>query len=74
MKGENTNAITVKGIDAEGQRLSSKAFEELVQAAFKQSNHLLLETYGQHNVGGRLLGAKDPITISISGPVGQRLG
>ena len=74
MKGENTNAITVKGIDAKGQRLSSKEFEELVQAAFKESNHLILESYGQHNVGGRLLGAKEPITISISGPVGQRLG
>jgi len=74
VKGENTNAVTVKGIDAKGQRLSSKDFEELVQAAFKESNHLILESYGQHNVGGRLLGAKGPITISISGPVGQRLG
>ena len=57
MKGENTKAITVKGIDANGQRISSKNFEELVQAAFKESNHLILESYGQHNIGGRLLGA-----------------
>lgn len=74
MKGENTRAITVKGIDANGQRISSKNFEELVQAAFKESPNLVLETYGQHNVGGRLIGATDPITITITGPVGQRLG
>lgn len=74
MKGENTKAITVKGIDANGQRVSSKNFEELVQAAFKESTNLILETYGQHNVGGRLIGASEPITITITGPVGQRLG
>ncbi len=74
MQGENMNAITVKGRDANGQRISSKDFETLVQAAFAQSSHLVLETYGQHNVGGRLIGAKGPITIDITGPVGQRLG
>jgi NADPH-dependent glutamate synthase beta subunit-like oxidoreductase/glutamate synthase domain-containing protein 3/ferredoxin len=74
VKGENTKAITVKGIDANGQRISSKEFEELVQAAFKESTNLVLETYGQHNIGGRLLGAKEPISITINGPVGQRLG
>ncbi len=74
MKGDNTQAITVKGIDENGQRISSKVFEELVQAAFKESTNLVLETYGQHNVGGRLLGAKGPITITTHGPVGQRLG
>ena len=74
MKGENTKAITVKGIDESGQRVSSKEFEELVQAAFKESTNLILESYGQHNVGGRLLGAKEPISITINGPVGQRLG
>ena len=74
MKGETPKAITVKGIDAKGQRISSKEFEELVQEAFKESTNLVLETYGQHNVGGRLLGAKEPINITITGPVGQRLG
>ncbi len=74
MKGENCEAITVKGIDENGQRVSSQAYEEMVQEAFKKSTNLRLESYGQHNVGGRLIGAEGPITINISGPVGQRLG
>ena len=74
MKGDNLEAITVKGIDENGQRISSQAFEEKVQAAFAQSTNLYLETYGQHNVGGRLIGAEGPVTINITGPVGQRLG
>ncbi len=73
MPGTNTT-ITVRGIDENGQRISSKAFEEKVQAAFKESSDLILETYGQHNVGGRLLNAQDPINIKVTGPVGQRLG
>ncbi len=73
MQGTN-DAIIVKGIDENGRRISSKVFEELVQAAFKKSSNLILETYGQHNVGGRLLNATDPIDIKVSGPVGQRLG
>ena len=52
MEGASSEAITVKGIDENGQRISSKTFEELVQEAFKKSNNLHLETYGQHNVGG----------------------
>ncbi|VAW40937.1 Glutamate synthase [NADPH] small chain [hydrothermal vent metagenome] len=72
---QGTNeAVIVKGIDEKGRRISSKVFEELVQAAFKKSSNLILETYGQHNVGGRLLNAAGPINIKVSGPVGQRLG
>ena len=68
------NPIIVKGLDENGRRLSSKIFEEKVQAAFKKSPNLHLETYGQHNVGGRLLNADNPVNIRVSGPVGQRLG
>ncbi|MFC1524664.1 FAD-dependent oxidoreductase [Thermodesulfobacteriota bacterium] len=66
--------VTVKGIDTNGQRVSSKDFEELVQAAARKSNNLILETYGQHNVGGRLMPAKGPYSLRLTGPVGQRLG
>ncbi|MDH4319540.1 MAG: FAD-dependent oxidoreductase, partial [Desulfobulbaceae bacterium] len=72
---DNTNEpITVHGLDSEGQRISSKDFEDLVQAAAKKSQNLVLETYGQHNVGGRLIPAGGPYNIRLTGPVGQRLG
>jgi len=72
---QSTNdTIIVKGIDENGQRVSSKSFEEKVQAAFKETTNLQLESYGQHNIGGRLLNAKGPVNIKVSGPVGQRLG
>jgi NADPH-dependent glutamate synthase beta subunit-like oxidoreductase/glutamate synthase domain-containing protein 3/NAD-dependent dihydropyrimidine dehydrogenase PreA subunit len=74
VEGVSSEAITVKGIDENGQRINSKIFEELVQQAFTKSNNLHLETYGQHNVGGRLISDKGPVNISIEGPAGQRLG
>ncbi|MBU0480621.1 MAG: FAD-dependent oxidoreductase [Proteobacteria bacterium] len=67
-------AIVVKGRDDNGRRISSKDFEELVQQAFVKSDNLILETYGQHNVGGRLKNGGKPVKIEINGPCGQRLG
>ncbi len=64
----------VKGLDENGQRISSKGFEELVQAAFSKSKNLKLETYGQHNVAGRLKSDGKPVKVEINGPCGQRLG
>lgn len=69
-----SKAIVVKGLDENGQRISSKIFEELVQDAFAKSRKLKLETYGQHNVGGRLKNGGKPVDIEITGPCGQRLG
>lgn len=69
-----SKAIVVKGLDANGQRISSKNFEELVQKAFAKSTRLKLETYGQHNVGGRLKNGGKKVEIEVSGPCGQRLG
>jgi len=69
-----TEAITIKGVDEKGNRISSKDFEDLVQEAFKQSSQLILETYGQHNVGGRLNPKGKKLDIQIKGPAGQRLG
>lgn len=69
-----SKAIVVKGLDENGRRISSKDFEGLVQQAFTKSKKLKLETYGQHNVGGRLKSGGKPVQIEINGPCGQRLG
>jgi NADPH-dependent glutamate synthase beta subunit-like oxidoreductase/glutamate synthase domain-containing protein 3/NAD-dependent dihydropyrimidine dehydrogenase PreA subunit len=69
-----SKAIVIKGLDVKGRRISSKNFEELVQQAFKKSTKLKLQTYGQHNVGGRLKSDGGQVAIEINGPCGQRLG
>ncbi len=74
MKSKTNKAITVKGLDKNGSRVSSKDFEGQVQEAVKKSNNLILETYGQHNVGGRLRHESGSVNIRIKGPCGQRLG
>lgn len=74
MEGAISEAIIVQGTDENGQRISSKIFNEMVQEAFAKSNTLILETYGQHNIGGRLLNDKGPVSITTKGPAGQRLG
>ncbi len=66
--------ITVKGVDENGRRLSTQIFDVLVQEAFTKSRDLVLETYGQHNVGGRLNSGGEPVAIEVNGPCGQRLG
>ena len=73
-KKKATKALTVKGLDKQGQRISSQIFEEIIQAASKKSKKLVLESYGQHNVGGRLMPQDGPYHLTIKGPVGQRLG
>ena len=67
-------ALVVKGLDNNNQRISSQKFEEIVQAAVRKSKKLVLETYGQHNVGGRLMPKDSPYHLTIKGPAGQRLG
>ena len=74
MVSAQQDAIVVNGLDEKGNRINSKQFEEKVQQAFKKSNNLILETYGQHNVGGRLINDNGPVNITIKGPAGQRLG
>ncbi|MFN2365606.1 MAG: FAD-dependent oxidoreductase [Desulfurivibrionaceae bacterium] len=69
-----SKAAIVKGLDEQGRRISSKEFEELVQRAFQKSSNLKLETYGQHNVAGRLKSNGKPVKVTTEGPCGQRLG
>ncbi|NOQ45890.1 MAG: NAD(P)-binding protein [Desulfobulbaceae bacterium] len=66
--------ITVRGKDENGLRLTSKIFEEEVRGAAAAADELILESFGQHNIGLRLGSAESPITIRVKGPAGQRLG
>lgn len=63
----------IKGQNEEGLRINSMDFEALVKEAASKSNHLQLETYGQHNIGIRLQ-HEDGLHIEVKGPSGQRLG
>lgn len=74
MSKKSTKIKTVCGRDARGMRVTSKDFEERVRLAAARSKELVLESYGQHNIGMRLGTADYPIHIRITGPVGQRLG
>jgi hypothetical protein len=66
--------LTVRGRDDNNQRISSKVFEEEVRAAAAVADELILESYGQHNIGLRLGTPERPLTIRVKGPAGQRLG
>jgi len=70
---ESQAPIVINGLDAQGARITSKDFEELVRQAAAEHRHLLLSAYGQHNVGCRLHRG-DGLTIELQGPAGQRLG
>ncbi len=66
--------LTVRGRDDNNQRISSKIFEEEVRGAAAVADELILESYGQHNIGLRLGSVEKPLTIRVKGPAGQRLG
>lgn len=63
----------VKGLDEQGRRLDSMDFEKLVYQAAQSAPELLLESYGQHNIGIRLE-REGGLTLRLKGPAGQRLG
>lgn len=63
----------VKGLDEQGRRLDSMDFERRVYEAAQAAPELLLESYGQHNIGIRLE-REGGLTLRLNGPAGQRLG
>ncbi|THB78177.1 MAG: 4Fe-4S dicluster domain-containing protein [Desulfobulbaceae bacterium] len=63
----------VKGLDENGVRISSMDYELMVREAAAESSRLVLESYGQHNIGIRLQ-HEDGLQLEINGPCGQRLG
>jgi len=66
-------ATVIKGLDTQGQRISSMEFEKLVRQAAQETSNLVLESYGQHNIGIRLE-KEEGLNILLNGPAGQRLG
>ena len=71
---DNKKIVTVSGKDANGLRLTSKIFEEEVRGAAAAADELILESFGQHNIGLRLGTEEHPVTLHVTGPAGQRLG
>jgi NADPH-dependent glutamate synthase beta subunit-like oxidoreductase/glutamate synthase domain-containing protein 3/NAD-dependent dihydropyrimidine dehydrogenase PreA subunit len=66
--------ITIKG-NIKGKRVSSRVLEEQIQDAVRKgARELNIEADGQHGVGGRLWPLGEKISITVEGPVGQRLG
>ena len=63
----------VKGLDEQGQRISSMEFEKLVRGAAQESSNIVLESFGQHNIGIRLE-KEGGLNLRLKGPAGQRLG
>lgn len=56
------------------KRISSKILEKEIKNAVRAgSRNLIIKAYGQHGIGGRLF-ANEPITITIEGSSGQRVG
>ncbi|MBM9536929.1 FAD-dependent oxidoreductase [Desulfobulbus alkaliphilus] len=74
MSETKPNILTVRGRDDNNQRISSKVFEEEVRGAAAVADELILESFGQHNIGLRLGSVDRPLTLRIKGPAGQRLG
>ncbi|WP_028585593.1 FAD-dependent oxidoreductase [Desulfogranum mediterraneum] len=74
MTQEKNKMVTVRGRDENNLRVSSKVFEEEVRGASAAADTLLLESFGQHNIGIRLGSLDRPIHLTVTGPVGQRLG
>ncbi|MFP7753408.1 FAD-dependent oxidoreductase [Thermodesulfobacteriota bacterium B35] len=74
MSTQEKKRVTIRGIDENGRRITSKVFEEEVRGAAEVADELILESFGQHNIGLRLGSADRPITIRVKGPAGQRLG
>ena len=70
----DNKVVTVRGKDENGLRLTSKIFEEEVRGAATGASELILESFGQHNIGLRLGSVDAPITLRVTGPAGQRLG
>jgi len=70
----DNKVVTVRGKDENGQRLTSKIFAEEVQGAAEGTDELILEAFGQHNIGLRLGSVDSPVTLTVTGHAGQRLG
>ena len=68
------NKMIIKG-NIDGKRVPSRILEETIQEALKEgAEKITVEAQGQHGIGGRIWPKEAPVTITIKGPIGQRLG
>ncbi len=59
----------------DGKRVPSRILEETIQAALREGvREIEVEAQGQHGIGGRIWPKYSPARITVSGPIGQRLG
>ncbi|MDP2168124.1 MAG: FAD-dependent oxidoreductase [Thermodesulfovibrionales bacterium] len=66
--------ITIEG-NIDGKRLSSRVLEERIQEAVKDgASDIFVRADGQHGIGGRIWPVEKTVRITVTGPVGQRLG
>ena len=72
---KETPYYTISG-KKEGQRLSSRILEEMIQREVKNGHRAIeVDAFGQHGIGGRLWQAdNEPVKIRITGHSGQRTG
>ncbi|NIA20194.1 MAG: 4Fe-4S ferredoxin, partial [Xanthomonadaceae bacterium] len=63
----------INGI-VDGKRVSSKDLEEQIQRLVRSGEHQLkIISDGQHGIGGRIWPSPEKTSITVEGPVGQRL-
>ncbi|HHD56149.1 MAG TPA: hypothetical protein ENK89_00525, partial [Desulfobulbaceae bacterium] len=62
MSAQERKVVRVRGKDDQGRRLTSKVFEEEVRGAAAAADELILESFGQHNIGLRLGTKEHPLT------------
>ncbi|WP_419659099.1 glutamate synthase (NADPH), GltB1 subunit [Desulfosarcina variabilis str. Montpellier] len=72
---ENRQPIKITG-KRDGERLPSRILEEQIQKAVEAGHRqLTIHAFGQHGIGGRLWkNDGEPITITVEGQAGQRMG
>ncbi|MDH5299486.1 MAG: FAD-dependent oxidoreductase, partial [Desulfobulbaceae bacterium] len=59
----------------DGKRVPSRILEEQIQAALQGgAKEIEVTAQGQHGIGGRIWPKYGPVKITVSGPIGQRLG
>lgn len=80
-KSSEEQILTIEGTKAiirgcvNGKRVSSRVLEEHIQQAVKEgARDLHIYALGQHGIGGRIWPRGERISITVEGPVGQRLG
>ncbi len=68
------NTVTIYG-NVNGRRVPSRILEEQIQHAVREgARRLHIVADGQHGIGGRIWPRGETVSITVEGPVGQRLG